>query len=64
MSDKLHVCVTRGGWAVRRTGTARAWKRFPEKRKALRFAVRNANGREVVVHQRDGIVERVIGAKG
>jgi hypothetical protein len=53
-----HVVPSRGRWAVRRTGAARATKIFATKGEAMEFAAVRARqaGAVLYVHDRDGMV--------
>lgn len=60
-TDRTHVISKNGRWAVKKEGASRATKVYDEKRSAVTGAVRSASkGSDVVVHKRDGSVERWI----
>jgi hypothetical protein len=62
MPSKSHHVVTDpdGGWNVVRGGATRASKHFKNKEEAVRYGreVSRNQGSELVIHKRDGTIER------
>ena len=60
-SCRTHVISRDGRWAVKKQGATRATKVYFNKHSAITGAVRGAKkGSDVIVHRRDGTVERWI----
>lgn len=59
----LHVVASAGGWAIRRSGAARASSVFATRREAVTLATRKAAEKSMAlyIHRRDGTVERKVG---
>ena len=58
---RTHVISRNGSWAVKKEGATRATRVYAQKRSAVTSAVRIAQrGTEVVVHKRDGSVDKWI----
>jgi hypothetical protein len=55
---KVHVISRNGGWAVKREGTARASKIYRTKAAAVSGAQKSSKGRDVVIHKKDGSIEK------
>lgn len=62
MAESAHhvVPAPNGGWSVKKAGASRASRRFPTKGAAEIWARRasGATGSELVVHNKDGTIER------
>ena len=58
MAKKFHVISRNGKWAVKKEGTTRASKIYRSKGAAVRGAQRSSKGRDVVVHKKDGSIEK------
>lgn len=55
---KIHVISRNGGWAVKTEGTARASKVYGTKAAAVNGAKKTSKGRDVIVHKKDGSIEK------
>lgn len=59
-NGKVHVISRQSGWAVKSEGTSRASKIYKTKNEAVKGAKSTSKGRDVVVHKKDGSIERWI----
>lgn len=62
MIDSIyHVVALSGAWAVKKEGSLRARKIFDSKAKAEDWAraVSQQTGSELVIHRKDGMVEKI-----
>lgn len=57
-SAKVHVISRNGDWAVKKEGKARASKIYRTKDAAVKGAKKFSNGSDVVIHKRDGSIEK------
>lgn len=56
-SPRVHIIYRGDSWAVKKEGTARAYKILKTQAEAIRFAKRNyAKGTEIIVHRKDGSI--------
>lgn len=60
---RVHVISTRDRWAVLKEGNSRASKIYDTKSAAEKRASEISNGGDVVIHRRDGTVQKWIRAK-
>lgn len=56
--NKVHVISRNGGWAVKREGATRASKIYGTKDAAVSGATKSSKGRDIVIHKRDGSIDR------
>lgn len=57
-SKKIHVISRNGGWAVKSEGASRASKVYDTKDAAVRGATESSKGRDIVIHKRDGSIDK------
>ncbi len=57
-SKKVHVISRNGGWAVKSEGATRASKVYKTKDAAVSGAKKSSRGRDVVIHKKDGSIEK------
>lgn len=57
-SKKIHVISRNGGWAVKSEGATRASRVYKTKDAAVKGATNSSNGRDVVIHKRDGSIDK------
>ncbi len=57
-NGKVHVISRQTGWAVKREGATRASKIYKTKGEAVKDARNSSKGRDVVVHKKDGSIEK------
>jgi uncharacterized protein YdaT len=57
-NGKVHVISRQTGWAVKKEGNTRASKVYKTKNEAVKGARSSSKGRDVVVHKKDGSIER------
>lgn len=57
-SPKIHVVSRKDGWAVKKEGNSRASKLFEEKNAALDVARKLSKGNDIIVHKKDGAIQR------
>ena len=55
---KVHVISRNGGWAVKKEGNSRASKIYRTKDAAVKGARSSSKGSDVIVHKRDGSIEK------
>ena len=55
---RIHVIARNEGWAVKREGNTRASKIYHTKDEAVQNARQIAKGHDVVIHRRDGSVQK------
>jgi hypothetical protein len=56
---RVHIIYRGDGWAVKKEGTARAYKILKTQSEAIRFAKRNyVRGTEIIVHRKDGSIRK------
>lgn len=61
---RVHVIVRDDYWAIKKEGSSRASKKYQTKQKAVNAAKKlSKSGHDVVVHKRDGSVEKIIEAE-
>ena len=57
----VHVIPSKGNWAVKREGTAKASKVYDSQQKAIQGAksmTRKGTAKEVIVHRKDGTIRK------
>ena len=57
-SKKIHVISRDGGWAVKSEGATRASKIYKTKDAAVSGATSSSQGRDIVIHKRDGSIDK------
>lgn len=57
-SKKIHVISRNGAWAVKSEGATRASRIYKTKDAAVKGATKSSNGRDVVIHKRDGSIDK------
>jgi hypothetical protein len=57
-NSKIHVISRKGGWAVKKEGNTKASKIYGTKDAAVKGASRSSKGHDVVVHRKDGSIEK------
>lgn len=57
-SKKIHVISRNGGWAVKSEGATRASKIYETKDAAVSGATQTSRGRDIVIHKRDGSIDK------
>jgi uncharacterized protein DUF2188 len=57
-NKRIHVISRDGGWAVKKEGSSRASKIYSTKDAAVRGAKKTSKGQDVVVHKKDGSIEK------
>ncbi len=57
-NKKLHVISRQGGWAVKKEGNTKASKVYSTKDAAVKGARTSSKGQDIVVHKKDGSIER------
>ncbi len=55
---RIHVISRKGGWAVKKEGSSRASKIYTTKNAAVKGARKTSKGHDVVVHKKDGSIEK------
>ncbi len=55
---RVHVISREKGWAVKSEGTARAYRIYSRKDAAVKGARKLSKARDVVVHRRDGSIQK------
>jgi hypothetical protein len=55
---RIHVISRSGGWAVKKEGNTRASKIYSTKDAAVKGARKSSQGRDVIVHKKDGSIEK------
>ena len=60
---RVHVISRRDRWVVKKEGNSRASKIYDSKSAAEKGASEISNGSDVVIHRRDGTVQKWIKAK-
>jgi hypothetical protein len=57
-NKRIHVISRNGGWAVKKEGNAKASKIYSTKDAAVKGARKTSKGHDVVVHKKDGSIEK------
>ena len=57
-NKRIHVISRNGGWAVKKEGNARASKIYRTKDAAVKGAAKSSKGHDVIVHKKDGSIEK------
>jgi hypothetical protein len=58
-SDRMHIIKRDTGWAVKREGASKASKVYSTKEKAIRGTNNlSKSGHDVIIHKRDGSIEK------
>lgn len=58
-NERVHVISRQSRWAVKKEGKARASKLYDDKQSAIRDARKlKSKGHDVVVHKRDGSIQK------
>ena len=57
-NGRIHVISRQKGWAVKKEGNTKASKTYVTKDAAVEGARKSSKGRDVVVHKKDGSIER------
>lgn len=57
-NKKIHVISRDSGWAVKSEGASRASRVYKTKDAAISGATKSSKGRDVVIHKRDGSIDR------
>jgi hypothetical protein len=58
---RVHIIYRGSGWAVKKEGTAKAYKILSTQNEAIIFAQNNyAKGTEIIVHGKDGSIKKWI----
>ena len=57
-NKKIHVISRQGGWAVKKEGNTKASKVYSTKDAAVRGARESSKGQDIVVHKKDGSIQR------
>ena len=57
-NGRIHVISRKDGWAVKKEGNTRASKIYSTKDAAVKGAKRSSKGQDVVVHKKDGSIEK------
>jgi hypothetical protein len=57
-NTRIHVISRKGGWAVKKEGSSRATKIYSTKDAAVKGARKSSKGHDVVVHKKDGSIEK------
>ena len=55
---RVHVISRKDGWAVKKEGNSKASKIYSTKSVAEKIAIKISEGRDVVIHRRDGSVQK------
>ena len=55
---RVHVISRKDGWAVKKEGNSKASKIYSTKSDAERSASEISKGRDVVIHKRDGSIQK------
>jgi hypothetical protein len=55
---KIHVVSRQGGWAVKKEGNAKASKVYRTQDAAVKGARKSSKGQDIVVHKKDGSIDR------
>ena len=63
IGQRVHVISRKDRWAVKKEGNSKASKIYVTKSAAEKNASKIANGRDVVIHKRDGSIQKWIRAK-
>ena len=54
---RVHIIYRGDGWAVKKEGTAKAYRILRTQKEAINFAKRNySQGTEIIVHRKDGSI--------
>ncbi len=57
--SRIHIIKRLGGWVVKKEGAERATRRFSTKEEAISSAIEyRSKGHDLVIHRRDGTVEK------
>lgn len=63
-NNRTHVVKRESGWAVKKEGAQKATKVYKTKEQAVKGTEKDrAQGRDVVVHKKDGSIEKWIKSK-
>jgi len=57
-SKKIHVISRDGGWAVKSEGATRASRIYKTKDAAVSGATKSSRCRDIVIHKRDGSIDK------
>lgn len=57
-NKKIHVISRNGGWAIKSEGASRASRVYKTKDAAVNGAKRSSKGRDIVIHKRDGSIDK------
>lgn len=57
-NKKIHVISRNGEWAVKSEGASRASKVYKTKDAAVSGATESSKGRDIVIHKRDGSIDK------
>lgn len=57
-NKKIHVISRNGGWAVKSEGASRASRVYKTKDAAVSGATKSSRGRDIVIHKRDGSIDK------
>jgi hypothetical protein len=57
-NSRIHVISRKGGWAVKKEGNTKASKIYSTKNAAVKGASKVSKGRDVVIHKKDGSIEK------
>ena len=55
---RVHVVSRKDGWAVKKEGNSKASKIYDTKSAAEKSASRISKGRDIVIHKRDGSIQK------
>jgi hypothetical protein len=57
-NQRVHVISRKDGWAVKKEGNTKASKVFNRKEAAVEGARKLSKGHDVIVHKKDGSIQR------
>jgi hypothetical protein len=57
-NGRIHVISRSGGWAVKKEGNTKASKIYSTKDAAVKGASKSSKGRDIIVHKKDGSIEK------
>jgi hypothetical protein len=57
-NKRIHVISRNDGWAVKKEGNTKASKIYSTKDAAVKGARKSSKGYDVIVHKRDGSIEK------
>ncbi len=63
-SKRVHIISSKGGWAIKKQGASKASKVYPDKDSAMGSAqAMREKGHDVIVHKKDGTIQRWVKPK-